>query len=223
MNGPNKLNKKAFTAFTLAEILIVLGIIGIVAQLTIPALYANFQEQVYKTAYKKAFSVASQAWLSGASNNQMESRPTWGDLNSKLDNFNTFKSYFKVIKDCNNSNNSDCWANGEVYYLGCPYADALAFIDASGMAWSITGGASVNTGAELLVDTNGFKRPNKYGQDRFVLFPVPNDCPDKTAYGSCLGIPARIMPTAKDFTAKDDYFCPSGNTHPCYYTSWLYN
>ena len=39
------------TAFTLAEVLITLGIIGVVAALTLPALIANYQKQV---AWKKA-------------------------------------------------------------------------------------------------------------------------------------------------------------------------
>lgn len=44
-------NKK--TGFTLAEVLITLGIIGIVAQMTIPVLMSNTQKQVVTTQYKK--------------------------------------------------------------------------------------------------------------------------------------------------------------------------
>ena len=46
-------NKKGFT---LAEVLITLGIIGIVAAMTMPALIANHQKQVAATAVKKMYS-----------------------------------------------------------------------------------------------------------------------------------------------------------------------
>ncbi len=51
--------KKA--AFTLAEVLITLGIIGVVAALTLPTLIQNHQKQVYVTQLKKAYSNISNA------------------------------------------------------------------------------------------------------------------------------------------------------------------
>ncbi len=44
-------SKKA--AFTLAEVLITLGIIGVVAALTMPNLIANYQKKVWTTQFKK--------------------------------------------------------------------------------------------------------------------------------------------------------------------------
>ena len=41
-------------AFTLAEVLITLGIIGVVAALTIPTLIQKYEKQVYITQLKKA-------------------------------------------------------------------------------------------------------------------------------------------------------------------------
>ncbi len=55
-NGCNILKQKA--AFTLAEVLITLGIIGIVAAMTLPMLIAKYQEKVLVTAAKKGYSVA---------------------------------------------------------------------------------------------------------------------------------------------------------------------
>ena len=46
--------RKKFFAFTLAEVLITLGIIGVVAALTIPTLISNHQKKVYVTQLKKA-------------------------------------------------------------------------------------------------------------------------------------------------------------------------
>lgn len=48
-------------AFTLAEVLITLGIIGVVAAMTMPTLMNSTQGAQYKAAYKKALSVLSQA------------------------------------------------------------------------------------------------------------------------------------------------------------------
>ena len=48
-------------AFTLAEVLITLGIIGVVAAMTMPTLLNSTQGAQYRTAYKKALSVLSQA------------------------------------------------------------------------------------------------------------------------------------------------------------------
>lgn len=48
-------------AFTLAEVLITLGIIGIVAAMTIPTLLANTRSQQYRSRFKKAVSTLSQA------------------------------------------------------------------------------------------------------------------------------------------------------------------
>ncbi|MDD3238110.1 MAG: type II secretion system protein [Candidatus Gastranaerophilales bacterium] len=48
-------------AFTLAEVLITLVIIGVIAALTIPALLQNTQQQEYKTAALKALSTISNA------------------------------------------------------------------------------------------------------------------------------------------------------------------
>ena len=47
--------------FTLAEVLITLGIIGVVAAMTIPILISNTNGAQFKTAYKKALSTLNQA------------------------------------------------------------------------------------------------------------------------------------------------------------------
>ncbi len=55
------LRKKA--AFTLAEVLITLGIIGVVAALTLPSLIQNYHEKQRVTQLKKAYSVMQNAFL----------------------------------------------------------------------------------------------------------------------------------------------------------------
>src|SRR5574344_2143614 len=85
-------------AFTLAEVLIVLGIIGIVASLTIPTLMNKIQDWEFKNAAKVAFSKSSQVVqkmnddFSGVSSTFNTSNP--GKFKDE------FMKYFKVIKDC---------------------------------------------------------------------------------------------------------------------------
>jgi len=49
-------------AFTLAEVLITLGIIGVVAAMTMPALVSHHQKMVFKNQYKKLYSTLYQAY-----------------------------------------------------------------------------------------------------------------------------------------------------------------
>ena len=52
---------KKFNGFTLAEVLITLAIIGVVAALSIPAVISNSQQQEFKTGLRKAVSVLNSA------------------------------------------------------------------------------------------------------------------------------------------------------------------
>ena len=49
-------------AFTLAEVLITLGVIGVVAAMTMPSLVANYQKKVWVNQLKKTVSVMNQAF-----------------------------------------------------------------------------------------------------------------------------------------------------------------
>ena len=61
MENCTLLLKKA--AFTLAEVLITLGIIGVVAAMTLPSLIQNYHEKQRVTQLKKAYSVMQNAFL----------------------------------------------------------------------------------------------------------------------------------------------------------------
>lgn len=61
--GIERLNiKPKKSGFTLAEVLIILGIIGVVASITIPMLIANYQKKQTVTKLQKAISVINQAY-----------------------------------------------------------------------------------------------------------------------------------------------------------------
>ena len=57
--GEREVNMKK--GFTLAEVLITLGIIGVVAALTMPTLMSNYRKHQTVTQLKKAYSEISQA------------------------------------------------------------------------------------------------------------------------------------------------------------------
>jgi len=79
--------------FTLAEVLIVLGIIGIVANMTIPTLIQNVQAEEYITTYKRVYSDISSVVKDIIDENGMGSLA--GVLTDSDDTFTTaFKQYF---------------------------------------------------------------------------------------------------------------------------------
>ena len=47
--------------FTLAEVLVTLGIVGVVASMTLPTLNNNVQKQTYEAGAKKAYNIVSNA------------------------------------------------------------------------------------------------------------------------------------------------------------------
>lgn len=84
--------------FTLAEVLITLGIIGVVAALTIPALITKYNKSVIETRLKKFYSTMEQAILLSEAENG--DRMTWDytDLNNQ-NGYDFFNRYFtKYIK-----------------------------------------------------------------------------------------------------------------------------
>lgn len=204
------------TAFTLAEVLITLGIIGVVAAMTIPTVINKTNDLEYKVAYKKAFSIASQAWLMALKDEVIPDHSSYWDNTNKIAVFNAFKSYFKVTKTCTSGDNSSCWASGDKYF-NCPYDENVyAFVDSSGMSWSWTG-MDGGFGDSILVDANGLKSPNKLGQDRFV-FGIPSGTVPQSLepLPDCLGTSTSDCGGLSYTNA-----CPNVVSHPCYYTSWL--
>lgn len=56
MKRKNNLFKKNNRGFTLAEVIIVLGIVGILVEMTVPALYYSVQKKIYTEQVKKSYS-----------------------------------------------------------------------------------------------------------------------------------------------------------------------
>lgn len=171
-------------AFTLCEILIVIGIIGIISELTIPNLVKNFQEAQEKTAFKKAYSVASQAWAQVVAENPGTFTAkggwgvcTWSDgSNTNFDandgRIDFLMSKMRIQKTCINT--SGCWPDSyeddsshKILGHDSNIPTTFGWVTADGMCWSAPY-KNVDE-VHLLVDTNCNKLPNKIGQDIFSL------------------------------------------------------
>ena len=129
-------------AFTLAEVLITLGIIGVVAALTIPTLMANHRKKVIATRLKHFSSVWQQAYISV--NNQNGDENYWGtlvagDADSALqfykENFGNYiqtteiqKSKYGIVASLKNGSgfyfyrwDGQAETSGRTYLTFCPY------------------------------------------------------------------------------------------------------
>lgn len=67
------------SAFTLAEVLITLAIIGVVAALTIPVVVRNYQEMQFKTAYKRVYSDLNKVFAKAMAFNEFPERTSCYD------------------------------------------------------------------------------------------------------------------------------------------------
>lgn len=159
--------------FTLSETLIVLGIIGVVAALTIPALITKIQDAQFKMAAKKAYGVAGQAFRT-----MKDDGKTIEEYISKPETFkNDFMTYFKVAQDCGlkdcvpYSYNSDIYKtlNGEK--ADASLMDEGQFSTLDGQFWMIQNSKFAKTWLFITVDVNGYKsKPNVWGRDVFTFW-----------------------------------------------------
>ncbi len=96
--------------FTLAEVLITLGIIGVVAAMTLPTLIADYRDKELETRAKKSFSVISQAiekWQADLGTIG-DNTALFDENKTSYDNALAFSKYFNNIKFCESSTNSGC-------------------------------------------------------------------------------------------------------------------
>ncbi len=96
-------------AFTLAEVLITLAIIGVVAAITIPSLVKNYNEKAWSTAqdvFTNRLEVATR---------QMNTEEKLAGYSNTMDFVNELKKYIKITRVCDNSNITKCF-NKEVIW-----------------------------------------------------------------------------------------------------------
>lgn len=164
-------------AFTLAEVLITLGIIGVVASVTIPAIINNHRSQALKASFLKTYSLLANATelakidlnlfsvekeFSDEFAEALQKRLNVTDIKTNL-RFYPYINKHKAINYSNTTPFNSCLnsKNTKEYILnnGASYCVA----DGGGFA-----GADKDLGYVIGFDTNGpYKGPNRAGYDVF--------------------------------------------------------
>lgn len=167
-------------AFTLAEVLITLGIIGVVAALTIPILVGKYREKQTVTAVKTAYSIFSQAYMRLNADYPDLSQLVDSDLTDKENAqvlFNELAKYMKTVRRCDQSRN--CMGAKYKSLTGVPlynswddYSNIETGILANGMSFWVLGlkhsmGEEREYNGQIGIDINGQKEPNQLGVDFF--------------------------------------------------------
>lgn len=184
-------------AFTLAEVLITLGIIGIVAEETIPVVLNNTKNLQYVTGVKKFYDNFNQVLQQISADNGCIGNLACTGLFATGTTDQTLGDalvkYLNVAKNCGANASQGCWAAGTNYsYDGTGVSNnydadvRYKFITTDGMSvWvqnyaSTTAncGTNLSTGALgymsqicgfVRVDVNGPKGPNYMGRDTYTF------------------------------------------------------
>lgn len=164
-------------AFTLAEVLITLGIIGIVAAMTIPSLMQKTQDKELKVAWKKNYSVLNQVVMRMAVDN---GGSIVGVFTSGSDMRDKFAQYLLKSKVCDDSIGQKCWApdtKGLDNSTGVLDSGSSIMLNDGSLVqfWLNDSNCVSDWGTPPVykrcgggvVDVNGLKKPNVIGKDIF--------------------------------------------------------
>ena len=172
------LKKRA--AFTLAEVLITLGIIGIVAAMTMPALISEYRHKTLETAFKKTYSELLQITqylpYEFGSCSYSNAEDVADFFASKYNKVSEIGYYDKYIEKCKTYNKQNSSARIHFNVLAIRSGDNPRIISLPSGA--VVGFRKHNSNMNLLVtiDTNGpNKAPNAFGHDLF-FFHFDNEC-----------------------------------------------
>ena len=166
-------------AFTLAEVLITLGIIGVVAAITLPNLMAAYKARVLRSQFMKSYSLIQQAYkMMEADGIGLSPSDFNVNVTNQLNPFKTaIQPYFTGTTDCDGSSSSGC-----LNAIKTPYSTLSG---KNKIPWNLfdDGQFALKDGtlflfenpaggkkAWLFVDINGKQgKPNRAGVDLFVF------------------------------------------------------
>lgn len=190
-----------FKAFTLAEVLITLGIIGVVAAMTLPSVINTYRKLDTTAKLKKFYSAINQAvnfsvvengepigWIETLTYHNPESLYDWFDR--------YIMKHMIVLKKCRDVGSSCvgiykyCDYPGKCYDAAYISTNAVLYIFNDGsMITALTGGGvdeetgmATSMNLHIRFDTNGYGKPNTYGQD---VFSFRMNINEKFAYITC--------------------------------------
>ena len=173
------------SAFTIAEVLITLGIVGVIAVLTIPNLYLGTNSKansaLLKSTYSQVGDAVKKAMIDQGVTNILD-LDFGGDTNTqKLANF--LRRYLDIAKDCGETT-TNCFADAYYNISGTqitnPFRNGAAASSDIVESVLLSNGVAIglyadfvnedNCGIYLLIDVNAKKKPNVYGQDTFGVW-----------------------------------------------------
>ncbi len=190
------LNIKKFTrksAFTLAEVLITLGIIGVIAAITIPGLMTKYKRTVAEIRLKKAYSVVNQAFgLAAEEYGDVDSWPHENPEKFMKEFLATKVSGVTVYPKATDSRKAMCYRD-YAFMGGVTSVAQYAWLSGGYISTPMLGGKTVsmslpdgtcvgintNTAGgwpnHVFIDINGgIQGPNRAGHDLFIFLMKDN-------------------------------------------------
>ena len=172
--------------FTLAEVLVTLGIIGVVSAMTVPTLMQNYQRKTYVTQLHKVYNELSQALLQYQTDRNAVNLREAG-INSLNNTLSFINSYFKVVTDCG-ADTEPCFATEYHKLDGTKMDDERCnsthpcLVLANGCSMSIYyPDGDVGPIFQVILDINGQQGPNIAGRDFFSFYIYNNGVIDDLA------------------------------------------
>lgn len=180
--------KKIKNAFTMAEVLITLGIIGVVVAMTLPTVVNNARNKELEARFKQAYSQIYQAVLLSANEDpQLWQTYCGGERNlsglffenfaKKFQTVTVFSSYIGSKRDLKllgyNQESFYTPELGKKIFNHGGY-DSGSFVTKNGMI-IFNSGCWWDNALDFVVDTNGHKGPNRLGYDVFYFQISKND------------------------------------------------
>ena len=187
-------NFKQHNAFTLAEVLITLGVIGVVVAVTMPTLIKKYQTIVLSKQLNSMYAMLSQALISTKQELGCNSifkeyivyNPTTGYYKEQ-EFLDAFYKQLKVVRTLSTSEipKYSTYSSSNIEYRSTNSSFFVAYPDKL-----LPNGATIyaNLGTDydgkfvaFIIDVNGTKKPNRYGYDLFRLI---INTPDDKLFGS---------------------------------------
>ncbi|MDD3150230.1 MAG: prepilin-type N-terminal cleavage/methylation domain-containing protein [Candidatus Gastranaerophilales bacterium] len=185
----NKLVRKL--GFTLAETLIVIAIIGIIASIVTPMLFGTTSDAELKAKWKKEYSDLAQATMMIVADNGGTLAGAFpGDVAGSEDLKNAYAEKLNIIKDCSGTSGYGGTGSG-ASTEGCWHSGTNSWyrLNGTGIESQVNPGLILNNGSLMRfyieeshcsyaagdytrcgwisIDINGFKKPNIIGKDIF--------------------------------------------------------
>lgn len=178
-------------AFTLAEILITIAVIGVVSAITIPSVVKKYQEMTTVNKVKKFYAMMSQALLLSIKDNGPVNE--WNVYNTSNEQSaneiaSYIKPYLKILKDCGTSSGCLKYQNdpkrlsgsnllnydtANIYYKLILIDGSYLIIRSESNFCKSNDGNVPNTCGAIYIDISGSKEPNTIGRDIFAVHITP--------------------------------------------------